>query len=217
MKILDQKSDQRLKYQKVIESFSFFDLIQKSQNLVNFFQKEIVHQISFQRKFLVSFYPFDNEPQINIESEARNEPFEVAYVRITDWNQRAMVAAKARRDQPGEWEELAISPQKKIFQPTPTQPICAPHDVAAILVPGLAFSKQGERLGRGAGFYDRFLNKYPQALRIGVAFEEQITPKLAIDSWDEKVDIILTDQAAYKVLEMKCWGEWKSQGKVLSR
>ena len=211
------KKNLRTEFREKIDAISFGDLIVKSQNLVESFQRNIVQKTAFSQRFIISFYPFENEPQINIESEARNEPYQVAYVRITNWDRREMVAAEARRDQPGQWEEFEVSSTNKIFQPSAGQPLCPHEKVAAILVPGLAFAPGGERLGRGAGFYDRFLKNYPQALRIGIAFEEQIVKSLPTESWDEKVDVILTDRGIREVITTNLLGVWRTQGKILKR
>jgi 5,10-methenyltetrahydrofolate synthetase len=214
------KKKLRSELQNKIEQISFMDLITKSQNLSESFQKNIVDSANFNHfsaKYIISFYPFGSEPQINIESEKNDEPYRVGYVRIIDWNRREMVSAQARRDQPSQWEEFPVSESNKIFQPTQSQPICKPEEVAAILVPGLGFTIRGERLGRGAGFYDRFLKEYPNALRVGLAFQEQLIHQIPTDAWDEKVDVILTDQGIHEVIEMKLLGEWKSQGKINTR
>ncbi len=214
------KKKLRSEFKDKIDRLTFDDLMVKSKNLVDSFQQNIVTPTNFPEfsgNYFVSFYPFGNEPQINIESEKNDEPYRVAYVRIVDWDQRKMIASQARRDQPGQWEEFEVSSINKIFQPTSTQPICNVEDVAAILVPGLGFTPMGERLGRGAGFYDRFLKQYPNALRIGVALEEQMIDRLPTEPWDEKVDVILTDRGIHEVIEMKLLGEWKSRGKIESR
>lgn len=220
MNAAQSKKNLRSQFQGKIDGLSFGDLISKSNNLAESFHQNIVQQASFGSfygKYIVSFYPFDNEPQINIESEKNDEPYRVAYVRITNWDQRIMVPAQARRDQPGQWEEFQVSSQNKIFQPAGHQPVCEKNEVAAILVPAIAFSPKGERLGRGAGFYDRFLALYPEALRIGIAFEEQIADQIPTEAWDEKVDVILTDRGIREAIDMKLLGEWKSQGKIKGR
>lgn len=63
-----------------------------------------------------------------------------------------------------------------------------------ILVPGVAFDRQGVRLGMGKGFYDRFLSGQKGVLRIGLAFREQILDQLPKEPYDEPVDLIITDQ-----------------------
>ena len=62
-----------------------------------------------------------------------------------------------------------------------------------ILVPGRAFTKDGDRLGRGKGYYDRFLakNRLPNITVAGVCFDFQVLPELPTDPNDVKMDIIL--------------------------
>lgn len=70
--------------------------------------------------------------------------------------------------------------------------IVAPHHLRAILVPGLAFDRHGNRLGRGGGHYDRLLAQTPNALLIAPAFEDQIVDQLPTEKHDVPVDIIVT-------------------------
>ena len=67
------------------------------------------------------------------------------------------------------------------------------EQVAAVIVPGLAFDRAGRRLGRGGGFYDRFLSTVPpEVLRIGVCFDEQIIEAVPIDGHDCAVQLIVS-------------------------
>ena len=78
-----------------------------------------------------------------------------------------------------------------------TPPGTPPSDApVVVLVPGVAFDPSGGRLGRGAGFYDRALARLRAArpiVAIGLAFEVQIVPRLPLDSWDQRVDLIATE------------------------
>ena len=61
-----------------------------------------------------------------------------------------------------------------------------------ILVPGRAFTKDGDRLGRGKGYYDRFLEKkrLPNITVAGVCFDFQVLPELPTTPTDVKMDLI---------------------------
>lgn len=61
-----------------------------------------------------------------------------------------------------------------------------------IIVPGLAFDRHGRRLGRGGGYYDRFLRSYPEAVRIGVAWDCQTMAQVPVSGWDRRMDAVLT-------------------------
>lgn len=67
-----------------------------------------------------------------------------------------------------------------------------------LLIPGLGFSFDGGRLGRGKGYYDRYLEN-SKALRIGLAWSEQIIEKLPVESHDCHMDFIITEQYCWDV------------------
>jgi 5-formyltetrahydrofolate cyclo-ligase len=65
-----------------------------------------------------------------------------------------------------------------------------------VLVPGLAFDPAGFRLGRGGGFYDRFLESLPspRPALCGVGFSGQIVPSIPREPHDARVDFLLTEK-----------------------
>ncbi len=64
-----------------------------------------------------------------------------------------------------------------------------------VIVPGLAFDPVGNRLGRGRGFYDRFLAKPDfKGRSCGLAFEVQIVGAIPAGEHDQKVDLLVTDK-----------------------
>ncbi|HUF97333.1 MAG TPA: 5-formyltetrahydrofolate cyclo-ligase [Ilumatobacter sp.] len=70
-----------------------------------------------------------------------------------------------------------------------------PHatTVDVVIVPGLAFTIEGDRLGQGGGWYDRFLSGLrPEAVTIGVAFAPQIVDALPVEPHDIRVDHVIT-------------------------
>lgn len=67
-------------------------------------------------------------------------------------------------------------------------------EIDLVIVPALAFDPNGGRLGRGGGFYDRFLKRPDlRAKKIGAAFTEQIHPILPMNNNDVPVDKVVTD------------------------
>ena len=64
----------------------------------------------------------------------------------------------------------------------------------AVFIPGLAFSKDGGRLGFGGGWYDRLLARVPdKTIKIGVCWNELLIDSVPMDAWDVHVDGILTE------------------------
>ncbi len=70
---------------------------------------------------------------------------------------------------------------------------------AAILLPVLAVTRSGIRLGYGGGYYDRFLAENPIQPRIAVAHAPSVVDHLPCESHDQPVDWILTDLGSLKV------------------
>ena len=65
-------------------------------------------------------------------------------------------------------------------------------DIDLIIVPGVVFDREGNRIGYGRGYYDRFLKLYPRARKISLAYEFQIIDNLEVEEHDEKIDEIVT-------------------------
>jgi 5-formyltetrahydrofolate cyclo-ligase len=66
-----------------------------------------------------------------------------------------------------------------------------PEDLDLVIVPGLAFDKKCNRLGRGKGCYDRFLNKLSDTPSIGLAFDFQILPLIPATAHDVSVKKVI--------------------------
>ena len=72
-----------------------------------------------------------------------------------------------------------------------------------ILVPGRAFSKKGERMGRGGGFYDRFFEKLFKSIKkeevclAGLCFSGQILDTIPMGEFDHPVDLVVTEAEVY--------------------
>jgi 5-formyltetrahydrofolate cyclo-ligase len=72
------------------------------------------------------------------------------------------------------------------------------QEVDLLVVPGLAFDRQGGRLGYGKGYFDRLLcEARPDALLAAVAFECQLFECLPMQSYDVRVDLIITEAGIY--------------------
>lgn len=61
-----------------------------------------------------------------------------------------------------------------------------------ILVPGLAFDRTGGRLGRGRGYYDRFLAAHSGVMRVGICFDEQVVPLVPREGHDLLLHALVT-------------------------
>jgi 5-formyltetrahydrofolate cyclo-ligase len=81
----------------------------------------------------------------------------------------------------------------RVMEPIGNEIPAHAEDVGVVIVPMLAFDRKGNRLGYGAGYYDRFLEENPHIFKIGLAFSCQETPALPSDSHDIRMDLIITE------------------------
>ena len=77
-----------------------------------------------------------------------------------------------------------------IPEPIADGPI-AQDPTALVLMPGLAFDKEGHRIGYGGGFYDRFLEKEPNHPTVALCYDFQMLPHLETDAHDIPVDLVI--------------------------
>jgi len=80
-----------------------------------------------------------------------------------------------------------------IPEPVADEPI-ADDPTALVLMPGLAFDKEGHRIGYGGGFYDRFLAAEPNHPTIALCYGFQILPQLPTEEFDIPVDCVLYEE-----------------------
>jgi len=76
--------------------------------------------------------------------------------------------------------------------PEPTTPEVKEDKFDIILIPGIAFDKKNARLGRGGGYFDKFL-KNVKGLKIGVCYKEQIVEEIPMEKYDVYMDMVITD------------------------
>lgn len=78
-----------------------------------------------------------------------------------------------------------------IWEPTDEAPLLSDYSrLDLVVVPGVAFSSDGKRLGRGKSFYDRFLPLVPRAAFVGVCYPCQVVEQIPADPWDIGMDIV---------------------------
>jgi 5-formyltetrahydrofolate cyclo-ligase len=131
------------------------------------------------------FAPQPKEPDVEmLWSQAAGRT--IAYPRVEDDGLSLYSVGSLFELRPGRWNirEPEADPSRAV----------APDAVDLILVPGTAFTRDGRRLGRGGGYYDRLLAGLTSAAcKIGVCFDFQIVPELPMEPHDQCVDFVATE------------------------
>lgn len=83
-------------------------------------------------------------------------------------------------------------------QPSADAPVINRAEIDVVLVPGLAFGRNGRRLGRGAGYYDRFLAEV-EADKVGLTTFDRLRDDLPLESHDILVDWVATENGVLEV------------------
>lgn len=79
-----------------------------------------------------------------------------------------------------------------ISEPGPLARECLPEEIDLMLVPGRAFTQDGGRMGRGGGYYDRYLAQPGfRAVKVGVCFRHQLVDTLATEGHDVAMDRVV--------------------------
>ncbi len=87
-----------------------------------------------------------------------------------------------------------------ILQPGKEARSLLPEELDFVFVPGMAFGPAGERVGRGKGFYDRWMVGAPNVRRVALVFDFQVFSKLEQAHWDQKVDEVWTESRTFRKL-----------------
>ncbi len=111
------------------------------------------------------------------------------YLPVTDPREHRMTATRLR--DPDAVHRGAFD----IMEPDGNETI-EPEKLDLILTPGLAFDREGGRLGQGAGCFDRFL-PHCRGLIVALAFEWQLVDKVPMEPHDCRVDRIITERDVY--------------------
>lgn len=83
-----------------------------------------------------------------------------------------------------------------IPEPDATAPLVLPEELDLVIVPCLACDKQGNRLGHGAGYYDRYL-KQTSAHKVCLCYGSMLQQALPVTTHDVAMDLVFTEDSCY--------------------
>lgn len=171
------------------DSLSAEDRREKSERII----QRVIQSPEFQSAKTVMFYRA-TRGEVRLDGletspEARGKRF--VYPRCVSGTE--MIALLPRGE--GSWETGYAGIQEPV--PEKSQ-VVTPEEIDLVLCPCTVFDEGCRRMGMGAGFYDRFLERCPDADIAAVAFEAQKTDAVPAEDWDRPMDAVFTEEAAYR-------------------
>ncbi len=145
-----------------------------------------------QARVVMLYVPMADEPRLTLLERACRDEGKTLCVPRTDW------AGKALR--PARVESLAEckADERGVPQPPPGAAAVDLDGLDLIVVPGVAFDRTGMRLGRGGGFYDRFLASLGlRATLAAVALGPQLVERVPAEGHDRRLDAIVGPEGVF--------------------
>lgn len=138
------------------------------------------------------YYGIDNEVETQNLIEKALQAGKKVFLPVTDFAKRKITPTEI-----SSLESLQKT-KKGLLEPKSGKEAKA-TDLDIIIVPGIAFDRQGSRIGTGRGFYDNLLRRVSTKIPlVGLCFEENLEESLPHESHDVKMDIVVTDKAVVR-------------------
>ncbi|HIT90490.1 MAG TPA: 5-formyltetrahydrofolate cyclo-ligase [Candidatus Merdenecus merdavium] len=84
-----------------------------------------------------------------------------------------------------------------ILEPKDNSLLISPHEIDLAIIPCLSCDRKLNRLGKGGGYYDRYL-EHASFVKAALCRESLLLHKVPVDVWDQKVDMVITEKEIYK-------------------
>ena len=136
---------------------------------------------------VLTFHPLPGEPDLRDLLQDGLDRGRTTCLPGVDWTTGAMTPLRL------ESLDRIQTGRHGVIEPDPGKPVDL-QELSLVLVPGLGFDRQGRRLGRGGGYYDRFLASCPtHVLAVGICFQEQLIERVETGPTDIPLPMVVTD------------------------
>lgn len=157
-----------------------------------FLDNDIFHNSENIIKTALVYLPFASEFDTSFLIKAFRQQYIEVYVPRVNKLTNKMDIVKYNKD-----TKLALS-SFGILEPSSSEETYTADILDLVVVPGLAFSAEMDRLGYGGGYYDRlFAESGFKAIKAAPCFNEQIVDRLPREAHDVKLDLIVSDKCIY--------------------
>lgn len=135
-------------------------------------------------EYILAYHPLGNEADIRqVVKEAWKQKKHVAFPKVFGDEMRFFEVESFAQLHPGCFG---------VMEPEETHP--AEWENALMLTPGVAFDRNGGRMGFGKGYYDRYLSKYPECTTLGVSYELQVAEQIPTEPLDVPLAYLVTEK-----------------------
>jgi 5-formyltetrahydrofolate cyclo-ligase len=148
---------------------------------------------AFQQAKTVMFYmPFRQEVDVRPAIETAWRTGKTVVLPRVELESRTMKLVRVKT-----YGELSLGAYGIWEPPNAPDRMVSPEEVELVVVPGVGFDRQGYRLGYGGGYYDRFFALAENAVRVGVAYPEQVVETVYPEAHDQSVHALITSRGTW--------------------
>jgi len=178
--IQEEKKILRKHIKTLKSSYTFKDFENKSQKILSHIQNFLHIE---ENSIIMAYWPLPDEVQIQ-EWIIKNSSRYTILLPVIQENELVVIPFTGI-------DSMQKVPPFGILEPT-GETFHNIDKIKIIIVPGMAFDKNGFRMGRGKGYYDKFLPK-TKAIRVGICFDFQLMDTIPINEFDAQMDYIITE------------------------
>lgn len=185
-------NEKKILRKEILEKRNNIDLVKKEEmdkNILNQFYESKYYKEA-EKIFIYISYDSEINTKVIINKALKDK--KKIYVPRTEFKTRHMDAVEIKS------LENLIESKYGILEPLIVEPHIDPSELDLIVVPGVAFDRNGGRMGYGAGFYDRYFKKINKEninkiVKLALAYEIQMLDKVPMNAQDVPVDFIITE------------------------
>ena len=182
---MTEKKEIRKRYKMLRNGMSEIEVKEKSDRIC---QNIISSNLFQQAEKILAYAPLGNEVDIrSVIEEGWRQQKRIAFPKVFGETMRYFEISSFSELEEGTFH---------VMEPVETNPI--DWEEALVLVPGVAFDFQGNRMGYGKGYYDRFLEGKPDCKKLGVAYEVQVADQLPTEENDLPMEYLVTEKGVWK-------------------
>ncbi len=179
------KSLIRMRHLQARNSLSEAEVAEKSKKVM----EKLFGLPEFENSKAVLFYAsFGNEVATTKMIEKALELGKKVCVPVTSFKEKTIAVSEIESVDELEKKESGLVEPREVRE-------CSINEMGMVIVPGIVFDEDGNRIGYGGGFYDRLLNKAPRGIvAVGLCFEQNIEKRITGQSHDVRMELVVTEE-----------------------